>query len=412
MITRDAFIIGKSLIGTILRKTERLHAKRQKFILHILMLFISHRGRINFLQMGRQGGMNEKNYRYHFENSFDWLSFNTIYVEQNCSKELIIGFDPSYITKSGKCSHGLGYFYSGSAGQYKRGLEIGSFAAVDIKQNTAYHLIAVQTPSAKRDRIDEAKTLTDHYGELFLEKSAQLEKVSSILVCDAYFSKRKFVDMVCENTNFEFISRLRDDANLRYLYHGKQKGGKGRPKQYAGKIDVKNIDKRRIKLIHKEEGIKIYSSVVNSVGLKRNIKLCYVEFTLSNGKKVTKLFYSTNLKRCAMKILRYYQARYQMEFIFRDAKQYAGLEQGQGRSKNKIDFHFNASLTSISIGKGIVRQGVGKEESIPISMQDVKTELQNRNMLFRIFSIYGISHSLIKINKKYKDVLNLGKIAA
>jgi hypothetical protein len=188
MITRDAFIKGKSLIGSILRKTERLHAKRQKFILHILMLFLSHRGRINFLQMGRQGGMNEKNYRYHFENRFDWLAFNTVYIEQNCSNEIIIGFDPSYISKSGKCSHGLGYFYSGCASQYKRGLEIGSFAAVDIKQNTAYHLVAVQTPSASRDRIDEHKTLTDYYSELFLEKSSDLEKVSDILVCDAYFS--------------------------------------------------------------------------------------------------------------------------------------------------------------------------------------------------------------------------------
>lgn len=411
MITQDAFTKGKNLISTILRKTDRLNVKRQKFILHILMLFLSHRGRINFLQMGRQGGMNEKNYRYHFENSFDWLSFNTIYVQQNCSEELIIGFDASYITKSGKCSHGLGYFYSGCAGQYKRGLEIGSFAAVDIKQNTAYHLIAVQTPSASRDRIDEHKTLTDYYGELFVEKSTQLKNVSDILVCDAYFSKCKFVDLVC-STNFEFISRLRDDANLRYIFHGKQSGGKGRPKQYAGKIDVKNIDKRRMKLIHKEDNIVIYSAIVNSVGLRRNIKLCYVIFTLSNGKKVIKLFYSTNLNRCAKKILKYYQARYQMEFIFRDAKQYAGLEQGQGRSKNKIDFHFNASLTSISIGKGIVRDGIDKEESIPISMQDVKTELQNRNMLFRIFSIYGFSHSLIKINKNYKDVLNLGKIAA
>lgn len=412
MITRDAFIKGKSLISTILRKTDRLNVKRQKFILHILMLFLSHRGRINFLQMGRQGGMNEKNYRYHFENKFDWLSFNTEFVHQNCGTELIIGFDPSYITKSGKCSYGLGYFYSGCASQYKQGLEIGSFAAVDIKQNTAYHLIAVQTPSAKRDRIDEQITLTDYYGALFLEKSTQLEKVSKTLVCDAYFSKCKFVDIVCEQTNFEFISRLRDDANLRYIYYGKQREGKGRPKQYAGKIDVKNIDKRRMKLIQKDDNIVIYSAIVNSVGLKRNIKLCYVIFTLSNGKKVTKLFYSTNLDRCAKKILAYYQARYQMEFIFRDAKQYAGLEQGQGRSKNKIDFHCNASLTSISIGKGIVRDGIEKGKPIPLSIQDVKTELQNRNMLFRIFSIYGISHSLIKINKNYKDVLNLGKIAA
>jgi hypothetical protein len=87
---------------------------------------------------------------------------------------------------------------------------------------------------------------------------------------------------------------LRDDADLRYLYHGKQSGGKGRPRQYAGKIDVKNIDKRRMKLIHKEENVVIYSAIVNSVGLKRNIKLCYVIFTLSNGKKVQNCFIAPN----------------------------------------------------------------------------------------------------------------------
>ncbi len=412
MITQDAFTLGKSLIGTIIQKTERLNVKRRKFIFHILLLFLSHRGRMNFLQMERQGGMNEKSYRNQFERSFDWLSFNSIYVEQNCSSEIIIGFDPSYISKSGKHSYGLGDFYSGCAGHYKRGLEIGSFAAVDIKQNTAYHLVAVQSPRASRDRISPDKTLIDYYGELLLAKSKELEKVSKILVCDAYFSKLKYVTVVCNNTNFELISRLRDDANLRYLYHGKQKGGSGRPREYSGKVNVKKIDKRRVKQVYKDETVTIYSAVVNSVGLKRNIKLCYVEFTLSKGKKVVKLFYSTNLQRCGKQILRYYQARYQMEFIFRDAKQYAGLEQGQGRSENKMDFHFNASLTSISIGKGIARNHIDKEDSIPISIQNVKTELQNRNMLFRIFSIYGFSHSLIKINKIYKSVLNIGKIAA
>jgi len=333
-------------------------------------------------------------------------------VGMNCGEEIVIGFDPSYISKSGKHSHGMGYFYSGCASQYKRGLEIGSFAAIDIEQNTAYHLLAVQTPSAKRDRINENRTLIDYYADLLVERSGELEKVSKVLVCDAYFSKIKYVDKVCNETKFELISRLRDDANLQYKYYGPSRNVRGRPRKYSGKVNVKNIDKRKIKLVYTEEGLKVYSAIIYSVGLKRDIKLCYVEFTLSNGKQVNKLFYSTNLNRCAKQILKYYQARYQMEFIFRDAKQYTGLEQFQGRNENKLDFHFNASLTSISVGKAIARKEVEKDVSIPISLQDVKTELQNRNMLFRIFSIYRFDHKLIKINKIYKQVLNLGKIAA
>ena len=40
------------------------------------MIYLSHRGRIIFLQMKRQGGMNEKSYRNQYDKPFDWLTFN------------------------------------------------------------------------------------------------------------------------------------------------------------------------------------------------------------------------------------------------------------------------------------------------------------------------------------------------
>lgn len=412
MITQDAFIIGKSLIGAILRKMNNLSKPRVRFIGVILMMYLSQRGRMNFLQMSRQGEKNEKSYRYQFEQGFDWLKFNKELINRNCSDELIIGFDPSYVSKSGKHSPGLGYFYSGCAGQYKKGLEIGSFAVIDVKQNTAYHLEATQSPAAKKEMMNSDKTLVDHYGDLVVTKAEQLEQISRILVCDGYFSKIKYVDKVCNHTNMEMISRLRDDANLRYLYHGPAKTGRGRPRKYAGKVDVKNIDKRRFKLVYEDDKHSIYWAVVKSVGLDREISLSYVEFKHPNGKKVIKLFFSTNTSRSAEQILIYYQARYQMEFIFRDAKQYTGLEHCQARSANKLDFHFNASLTAISIAKGIIRNGVSKSESRPLSISDIKTELQNRNMLYRIFSIYGFDQKLIKMNELYRNTISFGKIAA
>lgn len=412
MITQDAFTTGKSLIETIIRKMDGLNKKRSEFIVHILMLVLGMRGRINFIQLERQGKMNEKSYRNQFEKPFDWLCFNKHLIAEICGDELILGFDPSFIKKSGKASPNLGYFYSGCASSYKRGMEIGNFAVIDVQQNTAYHLLAVATPSAKRNQIEEGRSLVDHYSEILLDSHLELEKISNILVCDGYFSKKKYVNVVAEQTNLELISRLRDDANLMYLFNGEQDKSRGRPKKYSGKVDVKNIDKRRFKKEISDEDKTIYTAKLYSVGLKRIIQVAYVEFHLGKGKTVRKLFFSTNLDRTGVDMLKYYRARYQMEFIFRDAKQFMGLEHCQARSENKLSFHFNATLSAVSVGKAILRTGLSKRESVPLSIQNIKTECQNRKMLKLIFSIYGFDQSLIKINSQYTKVLDNGKIAA
>lgn len=413
MISQDAFTRGTSLITAIIQKMTNLKASRVKTVTEILMLFISLRGRVNFSQLGRQGAMCEKSYRLHFEKDFDWLSFNKILIDQYCSEELIIGFDPSYIPKSGKQTPGLGYYYSGVASKYKKGLEIGNISIIDINQNTAYHLEAIQSPKSKKGVVGDHKTLVDHYAEVIVQRSEKLEEISAVLVVDGYFAKKKFVDAISEKTNLEVICRLRDDANLRYLYKGEQKKGRGRKLKYDGKINVKRIDKRRFKKELINEEMAIYSGEVNSVGLQRNIKISYVEFFNDDGDVATyKIFFSTNIDRSGVSILINYKARFQMEFNFRDGKQYTGLEHGQGRSKNKLHFHFNASLTSVNIAKCIIRNEVVESTSIPLSVGDLKIQLQNRNMLYRIFSIYGFDHKLIKLNTEYEQVINFGSIAA
>ncbi len=50
-------------------------------------------------------------------------------------------------------------------------------------------------------------------------------------------------------------------------------------------------------------------------------------------------------------ILEYYRTRFQIEFIYRDAKQFTGLNDCQARSEIKLHFHFNASLTAINLAK-------------------------------------------------------------
>ena len=413
MKTTDAFTRGKNLIKTILHKMPQINKWQHKFMNHIFLLCIGMYGRFNFLQMGREGKFNEQTYRNNFKKSFDFMRFNIELVNQHSSGDIIIAFDPSHITKSGKCTPGMGYFYSGCAGQYKRGLEIGGIAAIDVKQNTAYHLEAIQSPSAKKENVHPDYTLVDHYTDLIVSKSSELEELSTILVADGYFAKYKFVQRISEYTNLCIVSRLRDDANLKYLYHGTRTSARGRPKQFNGKVDTKNIDKRRFKNVYLNDKIIIYGAVVYSVSLKRKIKVAYVEFLDEKGKvAVTKLFFTTDLAMDAYDILRYYRARYQIEYLYRDSKQFTGLQNGQARSENRLHFHFNTCLTAVSIGKVLSRNGVNKDQRISHSIFDVKTELRNRKMIKRILSMYGFDHKLIKKHPAYYKLLDFGKIAA
>lgn len=191
---------------------------QHKFLMHILLLFLSMRGRINFLQLGRYGSMDEHSYRYQFGKFFNWLYFNKLLVLELCSDDKIIGFDPSYITKSGKQTYGVGYFYSGCHGQYERGLEIGCFAAIDLKQNTAYHIVATRTQYSKKNDSTE---VVEQYCKMLKDNACELIKISTTLVVDAWFYKTDYITTATD-LGFELITRMRDDANLRYLFTGIQ----------------------------------------------------------------------------------------------------------------------------------------------------------------------------------------------
>jgi hypothetical protein len=118
---------------------------------------------------------------------------------------------------------------------------------------------------------------------------------------------------------------VRDDADLRYISKEKPAGRRGRPRKYAGKIIHNDIDKDYFTFISQDEESMIYSAVVYSKALKRTIKLVDVTSRNAKGKETYKLYFSTDVSMPATDILLYYQSRFQIEFLYRDGKQYTGL---------------------------------------------------------------------------------------
>ena len=71
--------------------------------------------------------------------SFDSFDFNFQILKRHGGKEMIAVFDPSYIKKSGKQTHGLSMFWSGVRQKTLKGFEIGCLAFVDVAAATALH---------------------------------------------------------------------------------------------------------------------------------------------------------------------------------------------------------------------------------------------------------------------------------
>jgi len=398
----------KYLINKYLDCVSKINKSRRDFFVGIILLFPGIKGKHNFLQFAGYSESGEQKYRIQFEKRFEFMDFNKNIVLEHGSAKRAIAFDPSYISKSGKKTFGLGKYWSGVAGQAKCGLEISGIGAIDVDNNTAFHLEAVQTPDSEYLK-EKMMTLPDWYADVIVQRKDSLLEISKYVAADAYFSKKPFADALLK-VGMHLISRFRNDADLRCLYQGKRTGKRGRPRKYGDKIDFKNIDKQYFKIESQDEESIIYSAIVYSKALKRNIKLVYQQ--LIDCKKSYLLFFSTDIELDALEILKYYKTRFQIEFVYRDGKQHTGLNDCQAGSENKLHFHFNTSLTAINIAKVEHWLSIAKEERPAFSMADIKTMYHNTLLLERFIKLFAIPAHKLKNNDKVKELIYYGRIAA
>jgi Transposase DDE domain len=400
----------ETLTEAILGKMSGMNKWRQDFLKHLFRLFLSIRGRYTFLNAERYGVFGEMAYRQNFERPHDWSTFNYHLIMQSTAAERFNVFDPSYLSKSGKHTPGVGWHWSGCAGKAKWGLEIGAFSVVDVENHTAMHLVAQQT---LKEVVEQHKSLLEYYGSLVENHADMLLKISEFLVVDAYFSRKPFVDKVL-NCNIHLITRLRDDSVLFYPYLGAQQEGRGRHKKFAGRVDVRHLSEEHFTpcACDDQDGIA-YEGRIWIKAWKRWAKVVIVHLKDEHGNiKNVKLYASTLETMPGADLWLYYKTRFQSEFLFRDAKQHTGLEHCQSRKPEALEFHFNASLTAVSIAKALHWLNLPPDQRGAFSMADIKTKYFNELMLERFFIAYGLNPHHAKNHHAYKSLSELGRIAA
>lgn len=360
--------------------------------------------------MSRYSCLSERTYRRQYQQAFEFAQFNHALVEQATQGDMeqIGVMDCSFIAKSGKTTFGLDRFWNGSTSRVETGLEVSVVGVVDVQTEQGYALSAQQT-YAQSALPDEVSRI-DQY--LYHMECVQphLPETVKYLAVDGAFAKESFVSGVMALKTLHVISKLRCDANLRYLYTGEQQR-RGRPRKYDGKVDL--TDLRRLNWIASvQSNVDLYTAVVWHVSLKREIRIAYLIDRRHATNHRTCLLFSTDVEQDPMQIYQYYKLRFQIEFLFRDAKQFTGLEDCQARDARKLEFHFNTSLTALNLAKFEAWQRHSGKAPFVFSAASVKRRLFNQHLLERFILNLDLKPSEIKAHPNFSTLCYYGTITA
>ncbi len=341
-------VVKSLLIDITSTGTKRL----RDFLIKLFAAAVSIPGKINFSQLARYSGLSERTFRNRFaQRGFDWSGLNRKVIQSRFApdEDVVVAFDPAYISKSGKSTYGVGKFWSGVEKRSKNGLEIMALAAIDIDTKSCTMLEAVQTPPLKELRDGKEKTMLDWYLELLLARKDIISRITDTVVGDAFFSRKKFIDGIV-GANLKYVGRLLPKQRLRYIADEKDveaaRHKKGRKFKYAGMVDPEHLELERVNTCEVDDADEAYWLIANCMAMKRDIKIVVV-----HNKKMgtTVMYFSTDTDMDARKIVRIYRMRFQIEFGIRDCKQFCGLNDSQARSRDKLNFSFNLSFAMYNI---------------------------------------------------------------
>ena len=401
-------------VSKILSQMTGIFKPQQKAIFALLGAQMCFSGRATMRNLSRYGAGSAKRLRRWATKGFDfyrlnehlWSDTQALSFDQDDPQrpQQAILIDSTFTNKSGKHTEGLGFFHNGcsaSNNKMERGLEFTLFAGLNLDEQRAYAIAVTQTKndkSALKVAIDELTTNSEYYLE-----------ISKYVVADGYYAKNSFISEVTQH-GFEVVTLLRRDAALRYLYTGPY-SGRGRPKRYADRVNYKELNdwERDEELI---DDLTIYSKIVNYKAWNRDLRV----LVIVNRSGAHRILCSTDLTLSTAEILKLYQQRFKIEFLFRDGKQHTGLGHAQTLDSEGQEYFANASFTTLNMLRLEARgQAISRGESPRgqvSSIRSLKVRKHNELILDLFISMLGESREHEKVKEAYEVVSKVGVVAA
>ena len=403
------------IVHDILKQMPGLGQPQRKFLATLFVTILVLRGRVNFRNLSRYCDYSERTIARQFRRPFDWPDFHqrVLMTALAPHSELISAHDASFLAKSGKQTFGLGHFFNGCASRAERGLEISTLAVVDVTRRCAFTLASAQTPPGEAaTQAEPEATRVDFYTQQLRAHRHRLPSRVKYHCVDGYYAKKKYIDEVV-SLDLHAITKLRSDADCLFLYTGPHPKRRGARRKYAGKVNFQALHRfEDLGTRPEEPQVHLYTAVVWHKTLQRRLRVVVLLNLKDPAKPRFIVLGSTDPDLNGHKLIDLYVARFQIEFLFRDSKQFTGLLDCQARAEAALDFHFNASLATLNLVRAAdlgMQQGQAPHV---FSMASWKQCQFNERLLDVFMEKFALDPTVVKNHACYDELRTYGAIAA
>jgi len=401
----------------ILQQMPAVRQPQRKFLAVLFATILALRGRVNFRNLSRYCEYSERTMARQFRAAFAWPDFHqrVITAALDPRSDLISAQDASFLPKSGKQTFGLGHFFNGCAHRAERGLEISTLAVVDVTRRCAFTLAVAQTPpsdDAATSGQEAEETRVDCYKQQLRDQRQRLPQRVKYHCVDGYFAKKKYIDEVV-NLNLHPITKLRGDANCLFLYPGPHPKRRGPQRKSDGKVHFHDLHRfESLGTLEEAPQVHLYTALVWHVSLKRKLRVVVLVNRKAPHKPRSIVLASTDVELDGRKLVAYYVARFQIEFLFRDSKQFTGLSDCQARAEAALDFHFNAALATLNLARAEEVRASPDHSTQVFSMASWKQCHFNARLLDLFIESLALDPTWVKNQPCYDELRTYGAIAA
>ena len=403
------------------------------------MLAMSGRVTMRGLSRWSDKGGSYRTIQRFFNTSLSWCHLQWLLIRQHLldvDDVVVMSGDYVVVTKSGKTTYGLDRFFSSLYGRAVPGLCFLSLSLLSVKRRMSYPVVteqvektceaAVQAQSTKRARGQRGRppgSKNRNRREVEISPSLRFiqEHIKSLLkqigdafqvvyfIFDGELGHNDALQMV-RQVGLHLVSKLRYNSALYFPYVGPY-AGRGPHRKYGKKLDYRNIPSAYLQATSIDEGIEtnIYQLALWHKKFAEMLNVVVIVKTnLQTHKTAHVVLFSSDLALGYAQLIDYYRLRFQLEFNFRDAKQYWGLEDFMSVNERPVYNSANLAMFMVNVSQALMRPM--RAQWPAFSVNDLKAWFRGRKYVVETLKLLPDMPDAIFIDQVVSQMAALGRV--
>jgi putative transposase len=365
----------------------------------IILALLAMTGRVTMLGLSRwtgQGGSYRTVQRF-FYTVIPWgMVFWTFFRHHlfDPQDRYLLGGDECVVTKAGKKTYGLDRFFSSLYGKPVPGLSFFILSFISTQKRRSYPMRVAQMVRSEAEKATTPDQKASHKkvqgkprskqgkpgrpkgsknkDKTIVALSPELQRIQAMiqnlltltgtriplshLVLDGHFGNHPSLQMA-RGCGLHLIAKLRHDAALYFPYEGPY-AGRGPRRKYGSKLEYRNISLRYLKQSSVQDNIQtdIYQAQMLHKEFAQPLNIVIIVKTNQKShKRAHAVLFSSDLELDSDQLINDDSLRFQIEFNFRDAKQYWGLEDFMNVQQRAVHNAANLSLFMVNVAHVLLR---------------------------------------------------------